>query len=125
MLRRDRMMVTILLRLYFSQNFGRELPIGNRIRVLRSLSPTHCGDGWASSQTPVYRQNGRSPRQSTLWCWLGEQPHLSPGQPQGSPHPLTTTPALTMIPMLSHLATVCSPAHYCSLVSNVWGLLRI
>ena len=28
----------------------------------------------------------------------GEWPHASPGQPQGSPHPLVTTPALTMTP---------------------------
>src|SRR2546421_2840312 len=26
----------------------------------------------------------------------GERPHASPGQPQGSPHPASTTPALTM-----------------------------
>src|SRR5258706_14799938 len=34
----------------------------------------------------------------TCWCWPGERPHSSPGQPQGSPSHPSAAPALTMTP---------------------------
>src|SRR5256885_10488686 len=96
----------------------------SKMVIIHLAPPLFCSRPWSSAYDRRLCQDAQTSLPGTLSLSLIHvgarasecRPHR--GRPQGSP-------ALTMTPMLSHLATVRSPAHYCSLVANLWGLLRI